>query len=308
VLYCAFDLSKIGCATFGNDTSNLAEGEMGNLIKYRKLYVQRACARERERENTQKFARRHLSYCMHLSLLLTTNLGNTELQSTSQLTDTDSSSFPLLLLHTFPTFTTRHPYMMIVQILEYIQTRMAANKAEADKHATTGKLLTPWASKALDDEMWLSRNNGAYKVMANGDCFVVWDTQRLHQQKHTCCIDPASPSCSPCNTWDQFRRPCRHMIIVIALHKPELLGKRKADFVKHYFHPAYHTANLSKAYANINLTLPDAPTGKPLADIDLSLDSEDDAAPVASSVATGTCGREEGREIKCSKIEIQTKT
>ena len=49
MLYCAFDLSKIGCATFGNDTSNLAEGEMGNLIKYRKLYVQRACARERER-------------------------------------------------------------------------------------------------------------------------------------------------------------------------------------------------------------------------------------------------------------------
>jgi len=46
VLFCAYDLAKINCATFGHESSNLAEGEMGNLVKYRKLYIQR----ERERE------------------------------------------------------------------------------------------------------------------------------------------------------------------------------------------------------------------------------------------------------------------
>jgi len=179
---------------------------------------------------------------------------------------------------------------MIVQMLEYIASRYTSAKVEADKHGATGKLLTPWASAKLADKIWLSRNNSAYKIISNGDFFVVWDSQAEYQQRHTCSIDPASPGCSPCSTWQQFRIPCRHMIIAISQHNPTLLGVRKKFFVENFFHPAYHTANYVKAYANVSLNFPDAPSGKPLPDIDLTLDSEDDeddAAPVVFSSSGG---------------------
>jgi hypothetical protein len=80
------------------------------------------------------------------------------------------------------------------------------------------------------------------------------------------------------------------MIIAISQHNPTLLGVRKKFFVENFFHPAYHTANYVKAYANVSLNFPDAPSGKPLPDIDLTLDSEDDeddAAPVVFSSSGG---------------------
>ena len=158
-----------------------------------------------------------------------------------------------------------HPYKMIQHIVRYAAQRMAISRKKVMKLSALGRKLTPFAKEMFEVQLQLTRDNAAYTIEASGAGYAVWDTQAKYQVRHQVNLG-LEPSCSPCNIFGHYKLSCRHILLVIAKHEPDLLSTPEGHerLLDLYFHPAYLIKNQVLGFQNVEITVPIAPSGRPL--------------------------------------------
>jgi hypothetical protein len=170
-----------------------------------------------------------------------------------------------------------HPLIFTEAYLMRVLGKWTDQRTEIEEIADAGSDLTPYAKKHFVEETNLSRQNSGYICCGNGRSsrYQVWDRQSIDQERHCVDLDPKCPSCSPCNTWNDKRLPCRHMLIAIGKHRLHYLNdpKMRSFFLRTFFHPAYLIENATKMYANNSLSteihFPPLVLGEPVEDISI---------------------------------------
>ena len=169
-----------------------------------------------------------------------------------------------------------HPYRFLDEQLMTMQANLEKHRIEISKWESAGKVLSPHAEKIYNEELMLATENCAYRCKPEGnDKALVFDPQSKFQTRHHVNLDPKEPSCDPCSIWCQHKIPCRHMLLALGKMKPHALNN-KEQFARNYFHPAYLVENLSKAYEDISMKIPDAILGPETIVLDYSSEEEEE--------------------------------
>ena len=196
-----------------------------------------------------------------------------------------------------------HPYLFLDEQLIQMQRNLQKHRNEISKWKEAGILLAPYATNIYNKEFELARKNAAYRCEPEGENkVVVFDPTSEFQTRHHVNFDPKEPSCEPCSTWCQHKIPCRHMILSLAKMRP-LDFNNKEQFALNYFHPAYLVKNLSKAYEDISMKIPDAVLGPEMIVLGKSSEEEEDVEAKEQEEEDVEAKEQEEEEVEAKEQE-----
>ena len=113
---------------------------------------------------------------------------------------------------------------MIHGINMYVSEQYNLHKIEILQWPSEHKTISPHGAFLFVSQKDLATTKIAYKINRIGvTLFSVVETASVKYTQHTINIDIDNTRCVPCSFWSQNCIPCRHMIMGIFMHAPNLL-------------------------------------------------------------------------------------
>ena len=162
-----------------------------------------------------------------------------------------------------------HPFQMTDKLVTRTIGMIVDQGVKSQELLAQRKVLTPFARQKIRQELDIARSRSQEAIRVGPDQWAVTDMKSKFKIRHHVDLDPSQPSCSPCDTWSQFRLPCRHMLFaLLRAKKNDYLNDGMQRLAQIYCHPAYLVENFATAYNMISFFFwsfrtPWAPFGTP---------------------------------------------